>query len=84
VLINDRPGVWCAMCGLVALPERRAAPVDRMPTRSTWRRILLGSARQDVRVGLAVALGLVVAGMCLGSSGDDGRDVQPSSSSSVR
>ena len=60
VLIDERPGVWCAMCGLVALPERRASSIARATRSPPWHRVLLGCATPDIRAAAAVAVVLVL------------------------
>jgi hypothetical protein len=60
VLIGERPGAWCAMCGLVALPERRTSAIARTVRTPPWHRVLLGCATPDVRAAAAVAVVLVL------------------------
>jgi hypothetical protein len=70
VLIDERPGVWCASCGLVALPERRHDPLATREARPRWDhrlRRFVGAVNPDARAAAAVAvvLGLVVAALHL-------------------
>jgi hypothetical protein len=67
VLIDERPGVWCATCGLVALPERRANGLRPTHRASAWTNTLARLARRDTRTAaaLAVVFGLVVAALHL-------------------
>jgi hypothetical protein len=65
VLIDERPGVWCACCGLVALPERRQTTTVGHARREVWPRRLIGSADGRAAAAVAAVLVFVVAALHL-------------------
>jgi hypothetical protein len=86
VLIDERPGVWCPGCGLVALPERRHDPSRGRIVHARWPARLLGAlgpVGQDARAAavVAVLLGLMVAALHIhapdGDVGEDGPTTRP-------